>query len=545
MNQKQIADKVIYNGKIYTVDAARSKAQAVAFKGDTILAVGTNEDILAISGPDTEKFDVKGKLVLPGFNDSHTHVCDYAQEINNVDLSKATTIAEIISTIAERAKVTPKGEWISAQMAWHEAQLVEQRLPTRFELDVATPDNPLFVPRGGHVCVANSKALEIAGITKETANPPRGIICRDEEGRPNGVMIESARPLVENHVPKISREKYNEAFLKCVAVLNSIGLTAATDCAGFGRTDEEDDKIFNNFIRLSEEGRLNLRTSVLCCAPNLESTKDEITKCKKMKSNEYFKFAGIKLFQDGGVEGANMKTPYQIVEITQPDPKYCGVPFFGNRVQEFSDILQLAALNGLQVQTHAVGDAAIEFVVNHYAAQNQKTPIKDLRWTVCHIMLPSQQDIDKIIKNDIVTTVQNHPYLMGGNMEIYWGKERANRCMPLRTLLKNGVTMGGGTDLPVLPASPFISIEWMVDRKFVGGKVLGAEEAITVEEAIYLYTMGSAFIEGWDKMIGSIEPGKKADVIVLNQDILTVPTSEIKNTTVNTTFVGGKAVYQE
>ncbi|MDR1917298.1 MAG: amidohydrolase [Synergistaceae bacterium] len=545
MSGKTAVDVILYNGMISTMDAKRAEAEAVAFRGDVIEAVGKDDVILKLAGSGTKLVDLKKKRVLPGLNDSHSHMSDLAGDIYGVDVSEAACISDMLKAIAARAESTAPGEWITVRQAWHESQLKERRMPTRFELDTVTSRNPLFVRRGGHVCIANSMALSIAGITEKTPDPERGVICRDEDGRPNGVLIESARTIVEKYVPELPVEKYAQAYKDSASELNRLGVTTAADCAGFGRSDAKNDEVIDTYIKLYEAGEITLRTIALYNAINIDSARRGAARYGMLRDGDMFKFGGIKLFQDGGIEGANMRTPFQLVEGTQTDPEYCGVPVFDDaRDQEFRDIMQVVADSGLQLQTHAVGDASIDFVVNHYEGQNAKSPIRDLRWTICHIMLPSSANLEAIKRCGMVTTVQDHPYLMGENMSLYWGEDRANRAMSLRTMIDSGVVMGGGTDLPVIPASPFICIEWMVDRKIISGRVLGADQAITREEAIYLWTMGSARCEGWDHIIGSIEPGKKADVIVLNEDIFSVPTDEIKNITVNTTYLGGKAVYQ-
>ncbi len=254
---------------------------------------------------------------------------------------------------------------------------------------------------------------------------------------------------------------------------------------------------------------------------------------------------GMKVQPDGGVEGARLSDPYEIVEGQQTDPDYYGellLPPGGT--EELQSAFSLAAEAGWQVQAHGVGDVTIDTVVDAYEEVNQETSLGPLCWTVMHIFLPTQESLEKMKDMEILSTAQDHPVLLGQNMVNYWGTDRASYAIAIRTLLDEGIMTGGGTDAPVLPANPFVSMWWMVARDTLASETLGPEQAITREEALRLYTIDSAYTQFAEEETGSIEVGKLADLVVLSEDILTVPEENIKDIEAQMTLLDGGIVYE-
>ena len=539
-------DTILYNGKIYTVDSKRSIVSAVAIAGDSILAVGSDSEILPMAQKNTTKINLSGKLVLPGLNDSHGHFFWMATQIDFVAFTNATCIQDCLDLLADKARHIPAGEWIITSMTWHETQLREKRLPTRKEIDSVCPSNPVCIPRGGHTKVCNSKALEIAGIGDDIIDPPGGKFGRDENGLLDGMMIDAAAAMVDPFLP-ISNAKNLYASLKKVGeTLNRFGVTTTAELGMLTPVHQVQEDNFHTLEKMYQQHDLSLRVSAMMYAVDYEMARWGVDFGKTLGNTEYFKFQGIKLVTDGGVEGASMIAPYMVLDGLQPDADFHGVAFWPlSRKEEFRKIMQLCADQKLMLQVHINGDKSADEIIPLLIEQAEKTDIGKLNWTICHLPFATQQQLEMIKKYNICVTVQHQPFLLGLNMRRFWGDERANKQENYRAMIDNGLRMGGGTDYPIGPANPFPCIQFMVDRKIIDGSVMGIGSAITVEEAVYLWTQGSANCEGWGDMIGSIERGKKADMVVLNQDIFSVPVEEIHNTTVSSTWVGGKCVYHE
>jgi predicted amidohydrolase YtcJ len=455
-----------------------------------------------------------------------------------VQLLGAKSIAAVQAAIGERVAHTEPGKWVIASSGWHESILDEGRMPIRQELDTVSPNNPVFIPRGGHVVTVNSKALELAGITKETPNPEGGVIVRDEATREaTGVLLETAAGLVRKVLPP---PPANMAELLKIAMhdLNSYGLVGVVEPG----IDERQIALYR---AVHDAGDMTVRTDVLYRALRKSEVEKGIVAIKAQKNDDMLRFTGIKYPLDGGVEGGRMTWPYQLVKGEQTDASYRGVlllPPGGE--DEYVEGLKLIAEAGLQAQTHAVGNETIDVIVRSYARVNAEKPIRDLHWTIMHLFHPSDEALRKMAEIGIMATMQDHPVLLGHNQRRWWGDEHAAYAIPIRKTIDAGVLVGGGTDGPVVPVDPFLSMWWMTTRQVLKGYVLGKEHAITAKEALQLYTINNARIQGVDKDRGSIETGKLADLAVLSQDILSVPPDAIRDTKAHLTVVGGKVVYR-
>jgi predicted amidohydrolase YtcJ len=533
----QGADLVLRGGHVITVDKDWRLAQAIAIKDGRFVAVGTNEAIAAHVGPNTQFVELAGKTVVPGLIDSHLHQLFAALNGPAVQLLGARSIADVQKAIAERVERTEAGNWVIASSGWHESILSEGRMPIRHELDKVSPNNPVFIPRGGHVVTVNSKALELAGITRDTPTPQGGVIVRDADGEATGVLLESAAYLVRKILPP---PPANMAELLKLAMrdLNSYGIVGVIEPG----IDERQMALYR---AVHEAGAMTVRTDVLYRALRKTDVEKGIAAIKAQKNDDMLRFVGIKFPLDGGVEGGRMSWPYRIVPGEQTDAAYRGVlllPPGGE--DEYVDALKLIAEAGLQAQTHAVGDETIDVIVRAYERVNRATPIRDLRWTVMHLFHPSDAALRKMAEIGIMATMQDHPVLLGHNQRRWWGDEHAAYAIPIRKTIDAGVLVGGGTDGPVVPVDPFLSMWWMTTRQVLKGYALGTEHAISAKEALALYTINNARIMGVERDRGSIEPGKLADLAVLSQDTLSVAPDAIRDTKALMTIVGGKIVYR-
>ena len=533
----QPADIVLRGGNIVTVDKDWRIAQAAAISGGKFFSVGSDAQMAPFIGPNTQVIELAGKTVVPGLIDTHLHQLFHALNGPAVQLLGTKSVAEVQRAVAERVARTEAGKWITASMGWHESILEEGRMPTRHELDPVSPSNPVFIPRGGHVVTVNSKALEIAGITKDTPNPAGGIIVRDEKGEATGMLLQNAANLVRRVLPP-PPANMPELLKAAMRDLNTYGIVGVVEPG----VDERQIALYR---AVHDAGDMTVRTDVLYRAMRKEDVAKGIAALKAQKNSDMLRFVGIKLPLDGGVEGGRMTWPYRLVPGEQTNAAYRGVlllPPGGE--DEYVEGLRLIADAGLQAQTHAVGDETIDLIVRAYERVNKEKPIRELRWAIMHLFHPSDAALRKMAELGIAATMQDHPVLLGHNQRRWWGDEHAAYAIPIRKTIDAGVLVGGGTDGPVVPVDPFLSMWWMTTRQVLKGYTLGKEHAITPKEALTLYTINNARIMGVEKERGSIEVGKLADLAVLSQDILSVAPDAIRDTRALMTVVGGKVVYR-
>jgi len=533
------ADAVLYNGKILTVDKNFSVVDSVAIKDGKFMAVGKKKEVIQYAGDHTRKIDLKGKTVIPGLIDSHNHMMRTGVSfLKDVQLNDCKTMDDVLQAIGKRAKELGPGKWVVTSGQWHESQLSEKRLPTRLELDSVTPDNPVYVARGGHTTVVNSKAFEIAGITKETPDPPGGEFKRDPvTGDLTGLLFERpAQGMILKHLPPTTYDEVLEGISFVMKKYNEYGITGVVE-PGFYVGPSS----FKPYFEIWKKGELTVRVRLLIRAWKPEDVRKCSTYLYQDFGDDMLKISGIKMLLDGGVETALLKEPYQIVHGEQEKEDYHGVQVLST--ENLRGICRLAAENGWHVETHAVGDAAIELLVDTYAEVDRDIPIRDLRWTVMHIFLPTQRTIDKMKQIGIWCTTQDHPTYLGANQVKYWGEKRGAYAIPNRKLLDEGFIVGGGSDSNVVNFDPYLSLWWMVTRKTITAGTLGPDQRVSREEALRMYTMYSAHFSFEENIRGSIEPGKLADLVVLDRDYLTCPEDEIREMRPVATMLGGKFVY--
>lgn len=532
---KPSADLIVTNAKVWTVDKVRPQAEAFAVVGDRIVAVGSAAEMDAWHGPQTKVVDAQGRLVLPGFDDAHVHFVDGGDHLQAVQLKDAATAQQFAVRIAQRARKTPKGEWITGG-DWDEQKWSPPDLPTKETIDAATADTPVFVNRyDGHESLANSLALRLADITAKTPDPPGGQILRDKQGNPTGILRDSAQELVEKVMPPRSHAQRMRAIHQAMDYAASLGITSVQDM----NPSYDDVKAYSE---LMENGQLGLRIYV---APIETDWKDQAKiGIRHAFGTPFLRMGAVKGYADGslGSETAYFFEPYT------DNPRSHGL--LSSEMHPPSAMLQrlkAADAAGLQLCIHAIGDHAISIVLDMFEQIEKTNGKKDRRWRIEHSQTLAEKDFARYARLGVIASVQPYHAIDDGRWaEKRIGPQRIQRTYAFRTFIDNGVRLAFGTDWPVAPLSPMWTIYAAVTRATLDGKNPDGwipDQKLTVPEAVEAYTMGSAYAEFQEDQKGSITPGKLADFVVLSDDIFHIPPSQIKNVKVEATYVGGKLVY--
>ncbi len=525
-------DTILVNGRVITVDAQFSIAEAVAIAAGHFTAVGTNRAINALAGPQTRVIDLHGQTVIPGLADGHLHDAGGGP---GVDLAGARSIADVLRAIAARVSQSRPGDVIVTNGDWHEAQLAEHRLPYRADLDSVAPDNPVVAVRGGHEYILNSAALRKWNITKATPQEPGGRITRGSDGELNGELIDRAKALVQLPPgPALTIEALQEQHRK----LNAAGLTSI-------RYPGAPVEQYRLLQQMEQRGLLTIRVNQLLrfnAADSAEKIRAAIavSQIKPDEGDDWLRIGGMKLGVDGGFEGGWMREPY--AEPWGEAGTFRGV----NTMKQapYTDVVKELNRLGWRVATHAVGDAAIDEVLAAYEAANAEHSIRGKRWVLEHGFIADADQFPRMKALDLVVSAQDHLYLAGPSLVSYWGPVRAARTTPLRDYLDRGFMVAGGTDSSVVPYPPLWVIYHFVSRDTISGGVLGADQRISRKEALQIETINNAYLTFEERTKGSIEPGKLADLVVLPDDVLTVPAKQIEQMHVAMTMVGGHIVYR-
>ena len=531
------ADSIFVNGKVITMDDSSPKTrivQAFAIKDGRFIAAGSNGDAMRFKGHDTRVVDLLGRTVLPGLSDGHFHGIHGGP---GVDLSKARTLQDVFDAVAARALITPPGDFVISNSDWHEAQLQEQRLPLARELDIAAPNHPVVLVRGGHSFILNNVALERFNITAATPVPSGGAIPRTPEGELTGELIDSARNLVQlPPSPPQTPEQQRQALLDIQSHMNAYGVTQL-------RMASSNVPTYRRWQALRDEGAITLRVSFLFRPGNSAAAVNNFVATQGVRldeGDEWLKVVGFKFGVDGGFEGGLMREPYM-------EPYGLGGTYFGLltvQTQAYIDALKAVARNGWRAATHAVGDAAIDLVLEGYRQAHAEAPFARDQWVIEHAFVAKPDHFPRIRELGLVLSVQDHLYVAGPSLRKMWGDHRAETVTPVKTYLDQGFLLAGGTDAPVIPTNPWWAMYHFITRDTITGGVFGPQERVlNREDVLRLFTLNYARLIHEENSKGSITPGKWADFVVASDDFLTVPMDALENMTALATYVGGKRVY--
>ena len=517
-------DLILTNGKVVTVDEAFTLANTVVVNEGRIVEVGAAEIVGKYDAGSL--VDLQGKILMPGFIDSHTHI--RGRPLRYIELGEVSSISEIQRLIRIKADELGSGEWITGY-GWSEDNLVEGRKPLRQDLDSAAPNNPITLTRaGGHSAVVSTLALQLADITDDTPDPAGGVIERDENGVATGVIRE-VQGIVGRLVPDST---YDELIGSLEVNLNALlakGITSITDASKRPRD-------YLMFEEIYARPGAKLPRSTLQFQWRNPQAIEEL-KARVGDGNDFLKIGPIKIFADGGFTGpaAYTKEPY----LNQGD--YRG--FLDIPEEELVALINEIHDAGWQMGIHAIGDAAIELVVDTLADALDRSPRENHRNYLNHFtMRPSDATMDKMAQHDILITQQpNFTYTLEGRYVANLDGWRLEHNNPLRSPMDHGIFVAISSD--ILPIGPLVGIYAAVTRKGMSGRVFGADEAISVEEAVRGYTINSAYINFDEDIKGSLEVGKLADMIVLSDDVLTVDAESIMDIEIEQTYVGGELVY--
>jgi predicted amidohydrolase YtcJ len=529
------ADLIIQNARIWTVDPSLPEAESVAILGDRIVAVGSNQQVDAWHGPQTRVVDAAGKRLLPGFNDAHVHFTDGGAQLDSVELNDATSPQEFARRIGERATKTTKGEWVLGG-DWDETKWTPAELPTKELIDAVTPAMPVAVNRyDGHMVLANSLALKLAGITAQTPDPAGGVIVRDKQGNPTGALKDAAEDLLFKAVPPPSHDQRRHAIERALEHAASLGVTSVQHM----NPDYADIAIYSELL---DEGKLTTR---IYAAPLITQVDDQVKiGIRRAFGGPYLRIGAVKAYSDGslGSTTAYFFEPYS----DQP----------GNRgllsdemhpLSLMQDRMMRADAAGLQICTHAIGDAGISAILDIYAAIEKEHGSRDRRWRIEHSQHLAVKDFDRFAQLHVIASVQPYHAIDDGRWaEGRIGHDRASRTYAFRTLLNHGVRLAFGTDWEVAPLNPMLTLYAATTRATLDGKNPDGwfpEQKLTIKEGIEAYTMGSAYAEFQESEKGSITPGKLADMVLLSDDVLSIDPVKIRDVKVFKTWVGGKLTY--
>lgn len=523
-------DLILINGKVITVDRNFAIAEGVAIIGDRILTTGNEDQLRSLAGAATRIVDLKGSSVIPGLMDNHLHSAGGGP---GVDLSRARSLKDVYASIAERVKVSAPGDIVVSNSDWHEAQLAEQRLPLRDDLDAVAPNNPVVLVRGGHEYILNSAALDRWNITAGTAQPAGGRITRYSDGRLNGELVDTAKALVK--LPPAPSRTPAQQVADRVADYKKLNEAGLTTIRHPGITVGD----YRLLQEMRKRGELTIRINAL-----LRSGGDSIlgvvkeSGIRQGEGDEWLRIGGVKLAVDGGFEGGLMREPYE--KPWDENGTFRGLQTLDT--ERFTKVVGELNRIDWRVATHAVGDAAIDLVLNAYERANAERSIVDRRWSIEHAFIGRPDHLPRMRALGVAISAQNHLYLAGPSLVKYWGVSRAAVTTPAKMYLDAGLPVSSGTDAPVVPYPPLWTLYHFITRDSITGGVFGADQRVTRQQALRMATINNAWLNMEERLKGSIEPNKLADLVILNEDPLTCPEPRLRDAKVLATIVGGRLV---
>ncbi len=528
-----LADKLLINGNIYTMDAERPRASKLALSGNRILAVGDGRAAIApLLSPGAEVYDLGGRCIIPGMTDSHIHFMGYALSQRDLDLSVATSLTEAMAMVAKRARETPPGTWVLGRR-WDQERWTERRFPTAADIDRAAPDHPVMLrAKNGHALAANSRALALADITVETPDPPGARIGRDEAGRPNGLLFEdNAMHLVEDIIPLPEPDEIDAAIQEAFPSAWRVGLTSIHDV--------DPAPAFAAYQRLRARSALGLRVVKYLPADDLDCAL--ALNLQAGLGDDWLRVGGIKVFADGalGAHTAAMLAPYEGM-----DEDDLGVLTI--EADALHELAQKAVAGNLPLAIHAIGDRANRMALD-VLAEVGAVRLPGLPHRIEHVQILHPDDLKRLAALDVTASMQPIHATQDWEMaERYWG-ERCITAYAWRSLLETGALLAFGSDSPVEDLNPLLGVHAAVTRRrrdgAPGPEGWHSAQRLTVMEAVHAYTLGAARAVGLDEKLGSLKPGKLADLVVLDRDIFTAEPMAIAETTVTATMIDGQVVH--
>jgi len=538
------AELVLVHGKIWTENPKQPEVEAVAIQGNRIVEVGDSESILKRAGPKTKVVDLKGRRVVPGFNDAHVHFYMGGDGITSVQLLGAVSAEEFRKRIAEFARTRPKGEWI-LNGNWDHERWTPANLPTHQLIDDVTNDHPVFVNRSdGHMCLANALAMKLAGVDKNTKDVPGGVIVRDVNGNPTGIFKDAAKSLIERAQPRPTVEHILSALKAAQEYATENGVTSVQDMGVFTAQGVDTmAEVIRGYQTLEKRGELRVRVS--SHLPLVDWKRLASAGIMAGFGTEKLQVGALKSFADGslGSTTAWFFEPYSDAPTTSgiPSPELL-------HPDKMYEEMRNADKAGLQLAVHAIGDRAIRAILDMFERLEREEGISDRRLRIEHAQHLSPSDIPRFAKLHVVASVQPYHAIDDGRWaDKRIGPERVKTTYAFRSLLDAGAVLAFGSDWFVAPMNPLAGIYAAATRRTLDGKHPNGwvpQQKISVREAVHAYTMGSAYASSEDGIKGSIEPGKLADLAVLSDDIFHIDPAEIQNAKIEMTIFDGKVIFE-
>lgn len=532
---------VLFNGKVHTGNPAQPRAEAVLANDGRIVFVGSSQEALARAPADARRVDLAGRWVFPGFTDAHAHLAGIGFRELEFDLQGVESLAALKERLRERAAATRPGEWIQGR-GWIESRWTPAKFPTRQDLDEVAPDSPVALVRtDGHSLVANSLALKLAGIDRTTPDPPGGRILRDADGEPNGMLVDEAMERVRRLIPTRTDEQIREALEVGARRSVRLGWTQLQDAGASWKEVEI-------LCELARADRLKLRVYVSIDGPGADADRLIDEGASLNRCGDRVTVRGIKLYVDGalGSRGAALLAPYSDAPETQG--------LIVNSADALFPLMARALKNGIQIQTHAIGDRGNRMVLDLYEKAFATVPPKERRvaeprWRIEHAQVISPADIPRFAKLGVIASMQ--PSHAIGDLFFApqrLGPDRLSGAYAWRTLLEHGTPIAAGTDAPVEVGDPRIEFYAAVARRSLegfAGPDWHLEQRVSREQALKMLTLAPAFAAFQEKERGTIEPGKLADLTVFSADLMTIPEPEILKATAVLTVIGGEIVHSQ
>jgi predicted amidohydrolase YtcJ len=525
-------------GKILTLDPSRPTAEALVIREGRISYVGNTDEARRSAAPGTEVIDLGERVLLPGFVESHSHPIYYGRYLEEVDCRYARSLDDIVDALKDRARDTPPGEWVVGN-GYDHTLLEESRHPTRRELDRASPEHPVLLRNiTGHSMVVNSEVLGIAEVTAKTPDPEGGHVGREKDGEPDGIFWEWAQRLVQSHLPEVESADISRYLQNASTEYLAAGVTSVVDAAigfNYGIRDAE------VYAQVAGEGGLPLRYGAAIMYDVWRELRDGAGPGLEWPGDlEKVRPLSVKFFQDGSIqiETAALREPY--FGESEPADHHVIWP-----QEELDRMVADAHSSGWQIWTHGNGDAAIGSILDAYEGALRADPRTDHRHRIEHCQMAGEDQLDRMMELGITASFfAPHVWHWGDrHREIFLGPERAARIDPLGSAARRGMRFGLHNDSPVTPVSPLLSVGTAVSRLTSGGQVLGAGQAITVEQALRSMTLDAAYLAFEEDSKGSLAEGKLGDVVVLEADPYEVAPGEIKDIPVAMTIVGGEVAH--